>query len=199
MRSIFFLSVLICLLVVLPEPEEVKAECTCYDTYSQCQSVAVGQFETCEYQAQGARDLCISDGNPVSICNDNYWNTVAQCEVTYYNSAASCDSALNACLAGCGGGGGGGGGGSVCHWDDQMGYSPSQVGLFTGNLQGCMADGGSAFTGAGLSRDYFDLCMTNTGGTDQEYCCRQQIIVHLNAYASCNLDPRTGCQHCISF
>lgn len=196
-RKIFILLVLMGSVLLLTEASPVQAECTCWDTYSQCLSVTVGQYETCVWQAQNAKDLCIADANPPSICNESYNQTVAQCLVTYYDSQMSCDTALNSCLAGCGGGGGGGGGGGYCHLDPQTGYWGYE--LITGNLQPCISEGGSVFTGMGLSSATFDACMTNTGGTEQEYCCREQIKVHLDANATCNIDPRTSCKHCINF
>lgn len=196
-RKTLILLVLVYSVWLVSESSPVRAECTCWDTYSQCLSVAVGQYETCVWQAQNTKDLCIADANPPSVCNENYNNTVAQCLVTYYDSEFSCDQALNSCLMGCGGGGGGGGGGGYCHQDPAMGYWGYS--LITGTLSTCITDGGSAFTDINLSRSAFDTCMTNTGGSSQEFCCREQIKVHLDENAGCNLDPRTSCQHCINF
>ena len=186
--------------VLAPEPRPVLAVCDCYDTYSACLSEAVATYENCVYPAEAAYNECMSTIGIEGICSASYWSAVSSCESALSNSEYSCDQSLTSCLAACQQGGGGGSVGSLCHWDEQMGYITSYVSWFSEPIPSCILDGGSVFTGYGWPRDTFDSCMTNTGGTNQELCCRAQVEALLNTYAICSLNPHNpGCKHCITF
>lgn len=198
MRRLFVLLMLIGLFVVLMPQQATKADpCTCWSTYAGCIDDAVMAYEVCAYSAELSLTECLAN-HPPNWCYPLYDSAMASCMIAYMNSSYSCDAALNSCLSGCGGGGGGGG--ALCNVNYGQGYSQASTSFYASLLDPCISEGGSAFTGMSLPRDGFDNCMTNSGGTNQAFCCRAQIDAIIDANAGCNLDPRNSdCKACVSY
>lgn len=201
-KRALILLLLMGLLAILTPEQSVSAQCNCDGPFGQCMQQAVYENESCQHNAYGVYLGCMDWIGIESYCWQWYYDFEYTCEINFSNAENACDSSYSTCLAGCGGGGGGGGTGGICHDDQQMGYQTQSVEYFSSYLSACVADGGSAFTDAGLSRDYFDLCMTNTNGQNQEICCREQIKNLLDTYGSCHLGGpgnSSSCRHCVTF
>ena len=159
-----FLLVALAAITIIEPAQPVSADAqSCYQcgiTYARC-------YDGCQAQY----DMCMSDGNPPSICYENRgW-----CE-------SNCDWAHGACVNQNCGSGGGGAGGCV----EGQAYQSSCISYYCPMLADCKT-GGVGFDGG---------CQGLTGD-DLERCCNTAYELNMinNPVCDCNPynDPHHNC------